>query len=314
MDTAPSPDTARTDGWIPDWAREATAVESLQADPESDPLCTTPPTLIDLGKTIVHIGERELRAATAVSDAEESGIADQIERELPKQPRMAGKWDRPSDLAKYGPYVRALVRNLSRFSTRSGIRFRPHLVHDSKFNAAALPGGVLIINTGLFDGPNAVKSEAELVAVLAHEIAHVDERHCIAAYQYARAVLGEDVGAGVLAMRALTMPLQSEHEHEADHSGSRIAIKAQYNPEAAVELWRSRSRARPSPDLDDVVDVLAGALGTPEDLLSSHPRPAERACRAMEQVLWAKKHSKHRRLYDGETNLQTRKPGPVQAY
>jgi hypothetical protein len=47
-----------------------------------------------------------------------------------------------------------------------------------------------------------------------------------------------------------------------------------------------------------------------EDVLRSHPRPAVRACRAMQKVNWAHDHSPWDRLYDGRTNLHTRVMGP----
>jgi len=65
--------------------------------------------------------------------------------------------------------------------SRRGIRYRFHVIDSPGINAFALPGGQIFVTTGMM---NFVQSEAELAAVLGHEMAHVDLRHCIERYQY----------------------------------------------------------------------------------------------------------------------------------
>src|SRR6185436_15658066 len=105
------------------------------------------------------------------------------------------------------------------------------------------PGGTLLVFTGTLEGREAVRSEAELAAVLGHEMAHVERRHVVAAYQFAKAALGEDSDEAVVAMRILTLPLSTEHELEADDRGTELAVLAQYDPQAVVDLWRRRVHA-----------------------------------------------------------------------
>jgi predicted Zn-dependent protease len=246
--------------------------------------------------------ERTLRQASAMPDAEEVPIGTAIERKLPTHQAFAGKWDRADDRALYGPYLTSLVGMLARHSTRPGLKYRVHVVREPTFNAMALPGGVLLVHTGLFTGENRVRSEAELVSVLAHEITHVEKRHTVAAYQYARAALGDTADEAAIAVKMMTLPLSTEYEHEADDGGILLAVEAQYDPRAQVDLWRRSAVKEPGR-----TQILGG-------LLSTHPPSAERACRAMRRVNWARDNARWDRFYVGRTNLAKRIPGQVRQF
>ena len=179
------------------------------------------------------------------------------------------------------------------------------------FNAAALPGGVILVFTGTLEEREAVRDEAELAAVLGHEITHIERRHAlVAAYQFARAALGDDADEAVLAMQVLTQPLSTEHELEADERRRRARGARPVRPRR-VNLWKRRARSerrapRGRPAGGVVGDVVAGL----DTLLRSHPPAAVRACHAMERVTWAREHAPCARLYDGRTNLLTHVAGP----
>ena len=298
--------TAAPCGWIPPEATEARAVSTLHADPQRDPLCRDRDPLVNAGKAVAVSLERELREATKLTDDEESQVGDRLERGLARRGPLAGKIDLRADVRKYGDYLNDVVQHLARGSKRKGIRYRAHIVRRPEFNAGALPGGALLVFTGLLEGAEAVRDEAELVAVLSHEIAHVEKRHPIAAYQYARAMLGKGADDGMIAVKILTTPLSSEHEHEADDHGLELAVAAQYDPLAAVNLWRRRAaRERPGP---------GGLLDGVDAVLRSHPRASARACRAMNRVVWARDHAPCPLLYDGQSNFKARVMGPKQPY
>lgn len=57
---------------------------------------------------------------------------------------------------------------------RQELKFRLHIASDTNINAFALPGGYVVVNSGLLA---AVKQPEELAGVLAHELAHVTRRH-----------------------------------------------------------------------------------------------------------------------------------------
>jgi predicted Zn-dependent protease len=187
------------------------------------------------------------------------------------------------------------------------------MVDTTTINAWAMPGGRLVVTTGMMAF---LQSEAELAAVLGHEIAHVDARHCIDRYEYqlalGRAGLG---GAGALvdmARHMATAGYSKYQEAEADALGMRLMIDAGYDPHAAVEVMerfatqQGRDEApRPSSVVSELGQVVAGGLG---DYLASHPETRQRAHR-----LEARLHAERRRVaghsfYVGVDNYTRRVP------
>jgi predicted Zn-dependent protease len=73
-------------------------------------------------------------------------------------------------------YVNLVGRHLAQFSARPELEFRFAVIESDAVNAYSTPGGYVFITTGALA---ALHDEAELAAVLAHEIAHVSERHIV---------------------------------------------------------------------------------------------------------------------------------------
>lgn len=146
---------------------------------------------------------------------------------------------------------------------------------NDQINAYAMPGGKIMVYTGLIEKLNA--TDAELAAVIGHEIAHAlrehgRERMSIAAVQQlgiaGLAVLAGTsknqnvAGAGVQAAALgsslfFAMPNNREQEREADRIGLELAARAGFDPNAAVSLWQKMSAA-------------SGGKAPPE-FLSTHP-------------------------------------------
>ncbi len=140
-------------------------------------------------------------------------------------------------------------RNWSRSATGRTLPFEFVIINDSVPNAWALPGGKLAINRGLL---TELKSEAELAAVLSHEIVHAAARHgarsveqgtLLAAGAVIVSVLASDQKyAGIVdyatqgGAALLSLRFSREHELEADHYGIDYMVRAGYDPKAAVEL------------------------------------------------------------------------------
>lgn len=134
-------------------------------------------------------------------------------------------------------------------------------------NAFALPGGHVFVTRGLAEF---VQSDDELAFVLAHEIAHIEMRHCLDGNRY-RIVLGRVGAAGVGEMmdemqRSLAISYSREQETEADERGLLIAATAGYQPKAAAALFRRLAALEPQPR--------AGWL---MPYMESHPGALERA-------------------------------------
>lgn len=176
-----------------------------------------------------------------------------------------------------------------------GYGYRFALVDSPGVNAFALPAGRIFVTTGLLD---LFETEAELKAVLAHEIAHVESRHS------RRKQTGADAGRAIggllgvigaargdrrlMAAAAATdivgalafMNYGREREREADMFAS-VFLARTNETDGLVGTFDKLQRARESrPPTADASAVTQAVDNVMERLLSSHPSPLERLNRA----------------------------------
>ena len=111
-------------------------------------------------------------------------------------------------------------------------------------NAVALPGGKLLVYTGLFP---IAKNEAGLAAVLAHEVVHALARHSAEQLTY---------DAFRIKIWSDTLPFTRNHESEADYIGLLLTAEAGYDPREAVNMWVRMKESGDEP---------------PPEYLSTHP-------------------------------------------
>ncbi len=148
-------------------------------------------------------------------------------------------------------YVRSVGNRLAAVSDRR-LPYEFAVVNDSSMNAWALPGGKIAVNRGLL---TELKNEAELAAVLGHEIVHAAARHgaaqmeksqwlqigaaaaSIGAAIYGGQELGQMVGQGAMVgAAALQARYGRTDELEADQFGMKYMKLAGYDLQAAVSL------------------------------------------------------------------------------
>lgn len=145
-------------------------------------------------------------------------------------------------------YVNDIGQRLAKASHRTGLQYQFLVVDSPQVNAFALPGGYIYITRGILAYLN---SEAELAAVLGHEIGHVTARHSV---QQISAATAANVGASVLQilvpqMRNSTGDLLinvlggsilsgygREHELEADRLGAEYLARTGYDPQAMIKV------------------------------------------------------------------------------
>ncbi|WJW75693.1 M48 family metalloprotease [Thiohalobacter sp. IOR34] len=144
-------------------------------------------------------------------------------------------------------YVQGIGERLASHSHRPGLIYRFTVLDSPDVNAFALPGGYIYIHRGLIAYLN---SEAELAAVLAHEIGHVTARHAVRQQSMATAtgVLGAVIAgrsglpaAGDLANLAGTALVRGygrEHELESDRLGAEYLARSGYDPSAMLDVIR----------------------------------------------------------------------------
>ena len=162
------------------------------------------------------------------------------------------------------------------------------LVDKKETNAFCLPGGKVIVYTGLF---RVVKNDDQLATVMGHEIAHVLLKHAtIQAKLNAILSLPKEAGKELFgdlvpkelhpildtvydAGKELTvmMPYSRENETEADRLGIRLMYKAGYNPNEAIVLWHNMKSIDTTPipaflsdhpDIDDRISIIKAEIKT----------------------------------------------------
>ncbi len=152
------------------------------------------------------------------------------------------------------------------------------VLNNSVPNAWALPGGKIAINRGLLLELN---SEAELAAVLGHEVVHAAARHGAAAMARGSllqgvltvgAIASQDsaysdyiVGAGQLGAQLISQRYGRDAERDSDSFGIRYMVEAGYDPQAAVSLQQTFVRLSEGRE-----------SGWIDGLFASHPPSAER--------------------------------------
>lgn len=157
--------------------------------------------------------------------------------------QMQGEVDDPALQA----YVGKVGKKLAAVSHRPQLPYRFAVVNDSTPNAFAMPGGNIAITRGLLMG---IENEAQLAAVLGHEIGHVTARHAAQGIQRGMLLnlgvilLGEASGSysqvarqgAQLAATLIDNSYSREQETESDRLGIDYMVRAGYNPLGAVQL------------------------------------------------------------------------------
>jgi len=174
-------------------------------------------------------------------------------------------------------YVQSVGNRLAAASDRQ-LPYEFVVLNDSVPNAWAMPGGKIAFNRGLLYELN---SEAELAAVLGHEIVHAAARHGAQSMEHGMLLQGAVMAAGMaahdqnyaglivggaqLSSKLIATKFGRDDESEADLYGMRYMKKAGYDPRAAVTLQETFVRL----SKDHKSNFIEG-------LFASHPPSEER--------------------------------------
>ena len=197
--------------------------------------------------------------------------------------QAAGEAERQLPILRNGAaqdYASRLIERLAAQAPGERWPYQIKVVNASDVNAFALPAGFMYVNRGTIE---AARNESELAGVLAHEMAHVAERH--GTEQLTKAY-GVQAGAGLLAqilagrdgrlglpeqlvgslgLNALMMKFSRDAENEADRVGAQTMARAGYDPMAMATFF----------------DLLQQQRGRNPNAVaqffSSHPSPANRS-------------------------------------
>ena len=171
-------------------------------------------------------------------------------------------------------YIKRLGANLASHAPGEKWPYNFHVVNQKEINAFAMPGGPVYINLGTIQ---AADNEAEVAAVMSHEISHVVQRHSTRAAtrqmeaQVPLSILGGLLGKGIggqltqlgiqFGVGSYFLKNSRQNEQEADLLGTDIMYDTGYNPRWMAEFFRKLQQT-------------GGARTT--QFFSDHPIPANR--------------------------------------
>jgi predicted Zn-dependent protease len=180
-------------------------------------------------------------------------------------------------------YVERLGTAIARASERPDLPWTFGVVDDPTPNAFAAPGGYIYVTRGML---GLMRSEAELVGVLGHEVGHVTARHSVAMISRAQlAQIGLGIGAAVSptiaalgdlaggGLQLLFLRYGREAERQADDLGYRYMVEQGYDPRYMMNMFVSLQR----------VGEAEGRSPVPA-WMSTHPYPDERIRRIESRI------------------------------
>lgn len=206
-------------------------------------------------------------------------------------------------------YVESLLWELAAHSELKQRDLETVVVDNSTINAFAVPGGVIGVHTGLFLFSD---NEAQFAGVLAHEIAHLSQRHFSRSIDKAReasipsmagmlagiilaATTGSDAGiAAIAASQAAALESQlrfsREHEQEADRVGMETLARADMDPNGIPAMFENMNAN------------LRFARSKPPEFLLTHPLTENRISDSKNRA-----RSYPRKVYTDNLNFQLMK-------
>ena len=231
--------------------------------------------LVSFNEDIKEIDLPELgdRVSGAVSSDEERAIGEMFLQQVYSNAPLI------SDPIIF-EYTEHLIYRLSEYSQVKDRYFKILLIDDDSLNAFAAPGGIIGVNGGLFLYSD---NEGQFSSVLAHELAHLSQRH------FARNVLksqDSNLASALVMVSSIAIALISNNpnamavgpailqsqslrysrlfEKEADRVGFANLVKAGYHPESMGEMFENMNEIR----------RLSGDL--PPEFLLTHPLSSSR--------------------------------------
>lgn len=186
--------------------------------------------------------------------------------------------------------VEEYYKSIGKSEILNGFNWEYNLIDDKAVNAWCMPGGKIVVYTGLLP---VTQNEAALAIVIGHEVSH-------ALFQHGNERISQQLGAqvvgtglqvammnkpaetqniflaayGIGAQAGILLPFSRKHELESDRYGLWWSAMAGYNPQEAIPLWQRMEKA--------------GNGTKPPEFLSSHPneeRRIEQLTKNMDEAL-----------------------------
>jgi predicted Zn-dependent protease len=206
-----------------------------------------------------------IRTATTITDTPEAQMVQRVGMRIAKA-------------------VETFLKNNGASSEIQNYAWEFKLVKDNSINAFAMPGGKVVVYSGLLP---VTQNEASLAVVIGHEIGHVVAKHAHErisqqlALQAGSELAGELLGGvaatqigqtvfGLGAQMGVMLPYARKQEYEADELGLIFMAMAGYDPQVAIPFWTRMAQSSQG--------------GKIPEFLSTHPTDAKRISN-MEKIL-----------------------------
>jgi predicted Zn-dependent protease len=249
-----------------------------------------------LGKSTKSV-DIALTRILPIDEMDEKAYGDAIAEEYKSQANVSDK--------NY-IYLNSLITELSKFSKKK-FTYHVFVISTPVPNAYALPGGIICVTEGLM---NTMKSEAEIVSVLSHEMGHVERGHCFDAIKYEltlKKIKSAPIGqlADFVINSFLHHTFSKTQENDADEYGYDLLLLTNYDPMEFSGAFKQLQKEQGK-------EYRSSNIVT--DYLDTHP-PLPLRIGKFEQnaVQWWKKHKDEKR-YIGTINLKNRISITQQAY
>ncbi len=226
--------------------------------------------LLSACQTVPLTGRHQL---ILISDEQELSLGAEAYKKTLKSSKLSAD-------AASAAMVRRVGERIAKVADRPDYQWEFNLVEDPTPNAFCLPGGKVVVYTGILPF---TKDETGLAVVVGHEVAHALARHgaermstgelADLAGKTAGIIFGGGnpetekqveqafgIGSGV----GVLLPFSRHQESEADEIGLLLMAKAGYDPRQSIEFWRRMEQ---------------GKDGAPPEFLSTHPSDRTRIAR-----------------------------------
>jgi predicted Zn-dependent protease len=175
--------------------------------------------------------------------------------------------------------IKTIGQRIAKVANKPDYNWEFTLVESDQLNAICLPGGKVVVYTGIL---KVAKNDAQLATVMSHEIAHALARHGAErmSHQQISNTIGQLSSAVVKSYKpeygaaydiaystgvnvGVMLPFSRAHESEADEIGVRLMYKAGYDIHEAIKFWQNMKKIK-------------GAKSSSNDFLSTHPSDDKR--------------------------------------
>ncbi len=200
-------------------------------------------------------------------------------------------------------YLNDILANFAVFKKKP-FKYQGFIMNSQSPNAFALPGGVIVVTSGLL---SQMKNESEVIGIIAHEMGHIERSHCLDAVKFQ--LLFKKIKSPTLGkIIDVTISLMARHsfsktqETEADEYAFELVLNTEYDPAGFGNAFKNIKKYSDSKNPSGKKEKKSNIV---KDYFASHPLIKNRIEKYSEKArVWKKSHSKKR--YVGIKNLNNR--------